>query len=95
MKFPKAVLQDAVDNIERKIRRMDYDVNNIIFHENESCYIKNANLFIKKIAKYLDATIVRREESAYHLYRRGVVIVICFDWNLQDELIITISKINK
>lgn len=91
MKFPKVVLQNAIDEIERRIWTIDTDSNSTksyTFHESEYGYIANVNLFIKKIAKYLGATITYIKDDVTILYRNNILIYIYYDWNEDNNQLI-------
>jgi len=91
MKFPKVVLQNTIDEIERSIWKMDVQSNSpqsYIIHESEYGYIANVNLFIKKIAKYLDATITYIDNNVTILYRNGTLICIHYHYNDDDNRLI-------
>jgi len=91
MKFPKAVLMSAVDVINGHI---DDEENGECLryqtcHWSPNGYIGNVKLFIKKIAKYLDASVVSMSDYNPIILRRGDIFIgIEYVLNGENKLIL-------
>lgn len=93
MKFPKALIDSAVDNIDIQVNHFNQFENCVLwtphtdFHTSEYGYIANVKLFIKKIAKYLDAAIVSLDDNNPIILKKdGAFIEIIYDWDRDHDL---------
>jgi len=90
MKFPKSVLQSAVDSIIYCIDDLDGEcLRYQVCHRSSDGYIENVKLFIRKIAKYLGASVVSISDYEPIILLRGDVYVgIEYGVNADYDLVV-------